>query len=146
MSVESPVSFGDQLPVKSVLACARFIAGRDQNRSSSWIKCKGDSPLTVSRGKTQLLHVHMARALERVHARPAKLRTKSLQQTAQRMDFFAHGLVEVQELSFELIRNLNRPATCQIWLLVHIMSRAYYDRHNRKDAVRGLKKGKKLGQ
>ena len=67
------------------------------------------SPLSIGRAEPQLLHVCVARAVQRVNAGPAQLRPKLLQQAGQRQDLRPHVLVQLVELRLKLVADLNNP-------------------------------------
>jgi len=69
-----------ELAVKSLLAAARLVSRDQKDRVPFRVEREGHAPDTVCRVKAQLLHIRVARTLERIHAGPAEPRAKPLQQ------------------------------------------------------------------
>ena len=80
MSVKTVIGLADQLAVKSLFADTRFISCNQEDRLALRVEGKGNSPLTIGRAEPQLLHVCVARVVQRVNAGPSQLRPKLLQQ------------------------------------------------------------------
>ncbi len=100
MRVEPLVGLPDELAVKPLFTAAGFIARDQQNCLPLGVECKSHSPLAIGRGEPQLLHVRVARSLERVHARPPELRSELLKQARQGQDLGLH--VRLQRVEFRL--------------------------------------------
>jgi hypothetical protein len=74
MCGEAPVGLGDELFVEPLLTPAGFVACDEQDRHTPPIEGEGGTPFTVHRFETQLLHVGVFRAFERIRVRAAELR------------------------------------------------------------------------
>ena len=110
MSVETVISLSDQLAVEPFFAAARFISCHEQDRLTLRIESKGHPPLTVSRAEAQLLHIRVARIVQRVRAGPLQLRPELLEKASHYQNLGPHVFVQRVELRLKLIANLNNPA------------------------------------
>jgi len=100
MRVEPLVGLPDQLAVKPLFTAAGLIARDLQNCLPLGVECKSHPPLAIGRGEPQLLHVRVARSLERIYARPPELRSELLKQARQGQDLGLH--VRMQRVEFRL--------------------------------------------
>src|SRR5262245_39244016 len=107
MRVEPFVGFGDKLSVKALLAPSRLVAGDEQDGLAPGIEGESDSPFAVRRGKTQLLHVRMTGAGQRIDARSAELRAELLEKPGQSENFQAHVFVQREKLRLELLAEVH---------------------------------------
>ncbi len=80
MLIKSFVGFGYEPAIKSLLAAPRLVSRDQKDRVAFRVEREGDAPHTACRVKTQLIHILVARTVERIDAGPAELRAKALQQ------------------------------------------------------------------
>lgn len=110
MPVEALVGPLDERAVEPTLAAAGFIARDQQHSATDGVERERDPPLPSGRAKPKLLHVRMPRTVECVHSRPPELRTELPQKVGQGEDGPAYWHGQREELGFELLGNLDRPA------------------------------------
>lgn len=110
MRVKSIVGLNDELFVKSFLAYSRLVTRHEEHCLTFGIEGESHSPFSVCRRETQLFHIRVARTVERVHARPAKLWTELLKQAGESKNFFPDLFGQGIELRLKLIANLNSPS------------------------------------
>src|ERR1035438_5308204 len=109
MRVEAVIRLADQLTVEPPFAAPRFISRDQQDRLAPGIERECDPPYSIRRAKTQFLHICVARAVQRIHARPSQLRPEMLKKTGQCQQLNPHVLAQLVELRFKLIANLDGP-------------------------------------
>lgn len=81
MFVESRVGTANQLFIESPLICAAFIAAHQQDRGAFRIECKCHSPYPTVMIETQLFHIGVLRAFERINRGPSQVRAEFLQES-----------------------------------------------------------------
>ena len=81
-----------------------------------------EPPNTVSCVEAQLLHLRMARSMERVHARPPKLRPKDFEHRHVCQEFVLDRLRQGIELGHELSMELDGPSYIPSCLRIHMES------------------------
>ncbi len=77
----------DEIFVEPILAHSRFTSANQQNRAPLEIEGEAKPPFAIGKRESQLLHVRVLRAVQRVAMRPPKLRSKLPRQPCQRCDF-----------------------------------------------------------
>src|SRR3546814_17399113 len=110
MCIKALVCFLDQGLVESPAAHPGLIASYKQDGLPLRIKGKGNPPDAVSRIKAKLLHVGMARSLQRVHARAPQFRAECLKKLCLRKQFVLHIGWQRIEFRVEGRIKLNFPA------------------------------------
>ena len=110
MGVETGIGLSDQFAIKTFFADARFIPRNKQNRPTLGIKGESHSPFTIRRTKSQLLHVRMPGAVERVNTRASQVRPKLLQNQRQSQNLRLYVLGKRIELRLKLIADLYGPS------------------------------------
>src|SRR3989304_4047713 len=110
MSVETVISLSDHLAVEPFFAPPRFTPCHEQDRLTLRIESKGHPPLTISRAEAQLLHIRVARVVQRISAGPLQLRPELLEKPSHCQNLRPHVFVQRVELRLKLIANLNNPA------------------------------------
>src|SRR5438046_9201315 len=84
--------------VETLFASSGLVSRHEQDGFTLGIKGESDSPLTVCRAESQLLHIGMPRAIERVNAGPTQLWPKLLQNERQSENLRLH--VFMQSIEF----------------------------------------------
>src|SRR5580704_13274203 len=107
--IKSSVGLCDELAIKSLLPAARLISRDQKYRIAFRVECEGDAPDAVCGVKAQLLHIRVARTLEGIDARPAKLRAKLLQQQGMSAQLTLHVIGQRVEFRIEVLVELNFP-------------------------------------
>jgi hypothetical protein len=74
MPVVNLVCLGNQLLVEPFLTDTGFIAAQQENGRPIRIKCEGDPQHLILRSGSELLHIGVPGAFERVRVWPSKLR------------------------------------------------------------------------
>ena len=112
MQIEPPVRDFDQPLVKQLLIPALLFSGDLRYGGSVRIKCKSRSPdfTAVVRGKAQLLHVRVLRAIKGIDMRMARFRTGDLHRLGSRRQVVLHALCQSFELSIEFVMEQHVPA------------------------------------
>src|SRR5271157_2549626 len=110
MSVEAVISLSDQFVVEPFFTDARLVSRHEQDRLTLRIESKSHPPLTISRAEAQLLHVRVARAIQRISAGTLQLRSKLLKKSSHCQNFRPHVFVQYVELLLKLNADLNNPA------------------------------------
>ncbi len=109
MRIETLIGLSNQLTIKTLSADSRLIARYQQNCLSSRVERKGNTPFAIGRAETKLLHVCVARTVERIHARAPQLRPKLRKQSRQRQNLILDLFGESVELLLEYIPDLYVP-------------------------------------
>jgi len=78
--VKSFVGLRYEPAIKFLLAAARLVSRNRKDRVAFRVEREGDAPDTVCRVKAQLLHIRVARTLERIDTGSSELWAKLLQQ------------------------------------------------------------------
>ena len=86
MPVEPVVGLSDQPPVEARLTNTGFVTSYEQDGPSVGIEGKGNSPGSVVGSETQLLHVGVTRAVQRIYAWTAQKRSEGLQNLRTRKE------------------------------------------------------------
>jgi hypothetical protein len=95
VSVEAVISFSDQFFVETFFADARFVSCHEQDCLTLPIESKATlhSPSAALK-KTQLLHIRVARAIQRISARSLQLRPKLLEKPSHCQNLRLHVFVQ----------------------------------------------------
>ena len=109
MGIKTIIGLLDQFPVKAFFAGTRFIARHEQDRLTLRIESEGHSPFAIGRAETQLLHVRVARSIQRINTGPPCLRSELLKKSRQCQNLRPHVLVQHVELQLKLVADLNNP-------------------------------------
>ena len=109
MLIESFVGLCYELAIKSLLAAARLVSRDQQDRVAFPVEREGDAPDTACRVKAQLLHIRVARTVERIDAGPAELRAKPLQQQGMSAQFVPYVIRQRVEFGIEVLMEFNFP-------------------------------------
>ena len=109
MRVETLIGLADQLTVKPFFAHTRFISSYEQDGLTLCVESKSQPPLTICRAEAQLLHIRVARVVQRIGAGSLQLRSELLEQACQRQNLRPHAFMQIVELRLKLIANLNYP-------------------------------------
>src|ERR1017187_2595460 len=108
MSVKTVVSLADQLAVEPLFADTRLITRHEEDSLALCIE--GKRPLSVSRAEPQLLHIRVARTLQRINAGPPQSRPELLENAGQRQNFRPRVFLQHEELRLEFVADLDSPA------------------------------------
>jgi hypothetical protein len=122
MTCESRISFRDQLTIEPRLAAAGFITCNEKDSSPFRVEGERYTPDSTGGVKPQLLHVCVARAVERIHARPSELRAELLEQGRVREQFILHLLGQCIELGVEIFMKENVPHTRIMYLDTYVVN------------------------
>ena len=106
---ETLVRLRDELLVKSLLRGAGFVARNQQDRSALRIKRERDPPHPVRRPETQLSHVGVLGAVQRVGMRPSELWSEFAQGDCRSFDVDFHLGVEGGEFLGERLMKADKP-------------------------------------
>jgi len=74
MLVEPSIRNQNQIAIKSALSNPALVSCHQQDGLALWIECKGNTPYATIGIEAQLLHVCVARALQRIDLRPSQER------------------------------------------------------------------------
>lgn len=113
MPVKSCIGAGNQLFIESPLICATLVAAHQQDCCAFGIKCESHPPYPAFTIKTQLFHIRVLRAFERIYRWPAQVWAEFLKEPG---------------VSEQLI--LER-ATHRLKLGVKVIVKEYVPRHER---------------
>ena len=116
MLLEAAIRYIDQIPVELVLRDSGLVATNQQNGLSLHIEREGHPPCTVLGMESKFLHVRVLRPLQCVHVRPAELRAKPLQKSAQRENLPADSVGQPRKLGRKFLVETYRPSTFVIML------------------------------
>src|ERR1035437_4683510 len=109
MPLEAAFGDLDQIPIEPILRNSRLIPSNQQDRLALNIECECNPPHTIIGAKAKFLHVRELRSLQRIHSRPAKLRSEFSQQSSQGVNLATDGFGELPELRQKLPVELNYP-------------------------------------
>jgi hypothetical protein len=110
MRVEPLIGLSDELLVKTLFASPGFVARNEKNGLALRIEGESQAPFPISCAKTQLLHIRVARIVQRVHAWPSQVRPKLLQEAGKGKNLRSDIVLQLVEFRFKLIANFNGPA------------------------------------
>ncbi len=103
MSVESVISLANKPHVEPLLIRSRFVTRYEQDCVALRVEREGNAPNPVCGIEPQLLHVHVARRLERVDTRPPQTRPESTQQVGVRQNLVLHRLWQSAEIDIKIV-------------------------------------------
>ena len=109
MSVKALIGFADQLLVKCPFASTGLVAGHQQDCLAARIERESNSPFTIRCTKSQLLHVRVPRAVQRIDTGSAQLRPELLKKSGQSENFRLDVLMQASEFRLEFIADLDGP-------------------------------------
>lgn len=109
MVVEACIGPGYELPVKPFLADAGFVASYRKDCLAIWVEGEEDAPDAIIRVASQLLHVGMPGACERVNMRTTGPRDFPLKQPRLGRDGILESLWTGIDLGLEGARELDDP-------------------------------------
>ena len=103
MFVKSCVGIGNQLLIETSLISSTFITAHQQNRRAICIKCKSHPPYAAITIETQLLHICVLRAFERIHGWPTQVRAEFLKESGVGEQFILECTIQRQKLGVKVI-------------------------------------------
>jgi hypothetical protein len=109
MGIKSIIGLSDELAVKALLAASRFVSSDKQGSSASWIEGKSQPPNSTGGIEAHLLHVGVARSIERIYTWPPKLRAKLFNQASMGEDLVLHLFGQFVKLGLELLTDFDSP-------------------------------------
>ena len=109
MAVEARVGLRDERAVEAPRAAAGLVAGNEQYGTALGIEGEGEAPFPARRAEPHLLHVRMARAVERIHPGPSELRSEPFQHAGDGVGLVLDLRVESVELRHELVEGIGTP-------------------------------------
>jgi hypothetical protein len=80
MSVKSRIGSGNQFFIESPLICTTLVTSNQQDRRALSIKRKSHPPYSTTTIETQLFHICVLRAFERINRWPAQVGAKFLKE------------------------------------------------------------------
>src|SRR3970282_719588 len=103
MFVKSCVGIGNKPSIESSLIRSTLVSAYQQYGRALCIKCKSHPPYTAIKIDTQLLHIRVLRAFERIHRWPAQVRAEFLKELGVSEQFILERTIQRQKLGVKFI-------------------------------------------
>ena len=111
MSVETVISLADQLAVEPLFADPIYLL-QPRRWPCAWgSKAKATLHSPSAAAEPQLLHICVARAVQRIDAGPPQLGPELLGKECQRQNLRPHGFLQREEFRLKRVADRNNPAT-----------------------------------
>lgn len=117
MFVKSCVGIGDELFIESPLIRSTLVTAHQQNGCALGIKRKCHPPYAAIMIETQLLHICVLRAFERIHRWPAQVGAEFLKESGVGEQFILECTIQRQKLGVKVIVKKYVPGHGQIMYL-----------------------------
>ncbi len=114
MLLESLIRLADESLIESWFTHSGLVAHNQKNAASPRIECEGHSPYAARSAKAKLLHVGVARTVQRIDFRPSQGRSTFTQRDEHREQGILHCRRKLIELSLESRVELDTPLHIQI--------------------------------
>src|SRR5271165_3912856 len=107
MRIEPRIRLCDQLAIKAFFATSRFVTANQKNGLPVRIEGESHSPYAIRSVKSELLHICVTGAVERIGARPAQLRAELLKQLGVGQQLVLHPLRQAFKFALKFLVQQN---------------------------------------